>query len=204
MNVNRSAAALRVMLVDDDATRAAAVEEALAASGFYVLSIVSATSALLYQIEQQRPDVVLIDLAFPGRDILESLAVINAHKPIPMIMFSQQDDAEYIGLAFKAGVNTYITEGVNPEKVRPIIDVALAQFRAYQNLRDELETVRNELQSTQLVARAKALLIQHRGISETQAHKLLHRLSMVNNLKLAEVARNVIAALASKTPEMQR
>ena len=192
------------MLVDDDATRAAAVEEALAASGFNVFSIVSPTSTLLYQIEQHRPDVVLIDLEFPGRDILESLAVINAHNPIPMIMFSQEHDPEYIGLAFKAGVNTCITERVNPGNVKPIIDVAFAQFRTFQNLRDELQTVRNELQSSQLITRAKSVLIQHRGISEVQAHKLLHRLSMENNLKLAEVARTVIATLVSETTETPR
>lgn len=190
------------MLVDDDTARAASVEEALAANGIKVLSVVSATSALLYQIEQQRPDVVLIDLKFPGRDILESLAVINAHNPMPMIMFSQQDDPEYIGQAFKAGVSTYITEGVNADKVKPIIDVALAQFKSFQSLRDELRTVRHELHSSQLIARAKALLIQHRGIDELEAHKLMHRLSMDNNLKLAEVARTVIATLSSEAPEI--
>lgn len=181
--------------MDDDADRASVVEESLRASGFDVLSIIASTSALLYQIELQRPDVVLIDLQFPGRDILESLAVVNDHNPVPMVMFCLEDDPDYIRQAFRAGVSTYLMDGIQPDKVKPIIDVAMEQFNAWQALRRELVSARLQLEDQKLLLRAKALLMQQRGLDEDAAHRLLTRMAMDNNLKLGDVARTVIATL---------
>jgi response regulator NasT len=186
---------LRVMLVDDDPARASSVEESLCASGFEVLSIVSTTSALLFQIEQQRPDVVLIDLKFPGRDILESLAVVNRHNPVAMVMFTEEEDPSYIQQAFHAGISTYLMEGINPAKVKPIIDVALAQFRSFQHLKQELNSTRNELEDQKKLARAKALLMKQKKVDEDTAHKMLLQMAMDNNLKLPDVAGMVITTL---------
>ncbi len=185
------------MLVDDDVDRAASVEESLVASGFEVLSIVSSNSALLFQVEQQRPDVVLINLQFPGRDILESLAVVNDHNPTPMVMFSQEDDPDYIRQAFRAGISTYLMEGINPEKVKPLIDIALEQFRSFQSLRNQLQQARSQLEDQKLVAQAKQLLMSRKRLNEESAHKLLTRIAMDNNLKLSDVARTVITTLGT-------
>ena len=192
------------MLVDDDSERASSVEEALRVSGYEVVSIISSTSALLYQIEQLQPDVVLIDLKFPGRDILESLAIINDHNPTPMVMFSEEDDPEYIGQAFKAGVSTYLIEGVNPGKVKPIIEVALAQFNSFQALKSELQSARSELEDSKLIARAKVLLMQQKQIRESEAHVMLNRLSMNNNLRLGEVARMIVATLSNEDTGIEK
>lgn len=190
--------------MDDDAVRAASVEEALRDAGCEVLSTIATTTALLFQIEQHSPDVVLIDLKFPGRDILESLSVINDHNPTPMVMFSGDDDPDYIRQAFNAGVSTYLTDDVNPDTVKPIIDIALAQFQSFQSLRAELQSARSELEHTRLVNKAKTLLIKQKKISEDEAHQMLKRLSMDNNLKLSEVARTVIATLSNETTGNQQ
>jgi two-component system, response regulator / RNA-binding antiterminator len=195
---------LRIMLVDDDPRRATAVEESLRASGHEVLSIISSTPALLYQIDQHRPDVVLIDIRFPGRDVLESLAVVNRHNPTPMVMFAEEQDPSYIQEAFAAGVSTYLMEGINPTKVKPVIDVALLQFRNYQALKEELSETREELEIQKKLARAKALLMKQKRIDEDAAHRLLLQMAMDNNLKLGDVARMVVATLSmvpgSKNP----
>jgi response regulator NasT len=188
--------ALRIMLVDDDPVRAASVEEGLRACGYDVLSIISATAALLFQIEQHRPDVVLIDMKFPGRDILESLAVVNRHNPTPMVMFTEEDDPSYIQQAFHAGISTYLMEGINPAKVKPVIDVALAQFRSFQSLRNELIQTRNQLEAQKQLSRAKALLMKQKNLTEDAAHKMLLQMAMDNNLKIADVARMVVTTLS--------
>jgi response regulator NasT len=185
------------MLVDDDAARAASVEASLRASGFEVISIISATSALLLQIERHRPDVVLIDLRFPGRDILESLAVVNRHNPTPMLMFTEEEDPAYIRQAFNAGISTYMMEGINPAKVKPVIEVALAQFSSFQAMRSQLEETRNELAAQKRIAKAKALLMKQRRISEDAAHKTLLQMAMDNNLKLGDVAALVLTTLGT-------
>lgn len=185
------------MLVDDDAERAASVEESLRASGFEVISIISETAALLFQIERHRPDIVLIDLRFPGRDILESLAVVNQHNPTPMVMFTEEDDPAYIRQAFNAGISTYMMEGLNPAKVKPVIDVALAQFSSFQTVRSQLEETRNELETQKRISKAKALLMKYRRISEDAAHKTLLQMAMDNNLKLGDVAAMVLTTLGA-------
>ncbi len=183
------------MLVDDDVERAAAVEQSLLRSGAAVLSIITDTSALLYQIEQQQPDVVLIDLSVPGRDILESLAVVNAHNPTAMVMFSGDNDPAYIQRAFAAGISTYQLEGINPDKVKPLIDLALAQFRTFQSIRNELHDARTQLEEQRVINKAKNLLMQHQKLDEKTAHSKLTRMAMDNNLKLRDVAKTVITTL---------
>lgn len=190
-------APIRVMLVDDHASRAQLVEEHLKAAGFEVLSIISSATGLLYQIEQHRPDVVLIDLQSPDRDVLESLAIVNRHSATAMVMFAQQDDPDYIRQAVAAGISTYLMEGINPAKVKSVIDVAMAQFRSFQGLRNKLNCARAQLEDRTLIEKAKGLLMLQQRISENEAHQLLTRLAMDNNQRLRDIAQTVIATLSA-------
>ena len=184
------------MLIDDDPARAASLEKHLLAAGYEVTAIITSTNAILFQIEQQKPDIVLIDLKFPGRDVLESMAVVNRHNPVPMLMFTEEDDPDYIQQAFTAGVSTYMMEGINPERVKPVIEVALAQFRAFQSLKNELHATRTALEDQTLLNRAKALLMKKKKLGEDAAHQLMLQMSMEHNLKSVEVARLVIRTLS--------
>lgn len=188
---------IRVMLVDDDPVRARLVEEHLAAAGFEVLSVISSATGLLFQIEQQRPDVVLIDLQSPDRDVLESLAIVNRHSPTAMVMFAEEDDPHFIREAVAAGVSTYLTEGLNPARVKPVIEVAMAQFRAFQQLRTDLQSARSQLEDRAVLDKAKVLLMRHKRIGEPEAHQLLIRLAMDNNQRLRDVAQTVIVTLSA-------
>lgn len=197
MKIAPKSSTVRVMLVDDHPTRAQLVEENLKAAGFEVLSVISSATGLLFQIEQHRPDVVLIDLQSPDRDVLESLAIVNLHNPTAMVMFAEEDDPDYIRQAVAAGISTYLTEGMNPAKVRPVIEVAMAQFRQFQGLKEELNTARNQLQDRTVIEKAKGLLMAQKGITENEAHQLLTKLAMNNNQRLRDVAQTVIATLSS-------
>ncbi|MDT8429292.1 MAG: ANTAR domain-containing protein [Pseudomonadales bacterium] len=193
----KSPGTVRVMLVDDHPDRASLVEEHLSAAGFEVVAMIASAAGLLHQIEQHRPDVVLIDLESPDRDVLESLSIVSTHSPTAMIMFTPEDDPDYIRQAVAAGVSTYLTEAINPSHVKPIIDVAIAQFRNFQDMRAELNSVRSQLETRTVVEKAKGLLMQQKRISEDEAHQLLVRLAMDSNQKLATVARTVVATLCS-------
>ena len=188
-------AALRLILVDDDQARAAAVEKGLAAEGFEVLSVIPTAAGLLFQLAQLEPDAVIISLDSPDRDILESLSIASAHNPRPVVMFSEAGDQSFITEAIRAGVTAYQTEGINPERVRMAIDVATAQFSAFNDIRQELDKTRQQLADRKLVDRAKALLMKLKGISEDEAYKALRRIAMDKQRTLAETASDVIALL---------
>lgn len=188
---------IRVMLVDDHADRAQLVEQGLMNAGFEVISVITSAAGLLFQIEQHRPDVVIIDLQSPDRDVLESLAIVNQHNPTAMVMFGQEDDPDYIRHAVSAGISTYLTDGINPSRVRPIIEVAMAQFRSFQGLRQELVSARAQLESHSLVEKAKKLLMSQKNINEDEAHQLLTKLAMDNNQRLRDVAHTVVSTLSA-------
>mgnify|MGYP003385213527 CR=1 FL=1 len=186
---------LRVMLVDDFPQRSLRVEQQLTEEGFCVISRLESAAALLFQITQHKPDVILIDLQSPGRDVLDSLSVINTHNPTPVVMFSKEDDPRFIEEAVDAGVTAYLMGGVETDKVKPVIDVAMAQFKSFQSLRDALDSTRTQLESLSVIDKAKSLLMAQHSVSEDKAHKLLRNLSMDTNQSLPDAAKSVVKIL---------
>lgn len=199
-----SAQAIRVMLVDDHPQRAAMVEAALEGCGCRVVSMLATASGLLFQMEQHQPEVVVIDMESPDRDILESLSVLNQHHPTPIVMFAREQDPQFIQQAIDAGVSAYLAEGVDPVKVRTVIDVAIAQFARYQTLRRNLEETRQELEQRKLIDRAKRLLMAHQKIDEAQAYGQMRKLAMNSNQTISAVAAGVIAILDGEQGEQSR
>lgn len=191
----QSKAPLRLILVDDNRERAAAVENRLREVGFTVLSVIPTASGLLYQMAQKEPDVVIIALDSPDRDVLESLSIASAHNPRPVVMFSESDDGGFIADAIRAGVTAYQTEGISPTRVRAAIDIAVAQFSAYNSLRLELDQTRRQLSDRKLVDKARGLLMAVHGVAEEEAFSTLRKLAMDRNRTLGETARDVISLL---------
>jgi response regulator NasT len=128
--------------------------------------------------------------------MLDSLSVINIHNPTPVVMFSEEDDPRYIEEAVDAGVTAYMVGGVEAERVKPVIDVAMAQFKSFQALRQALDSTRTQLESLSVIDNAKSLLMQQHNVSEDKAHKLLRKLSMDTNQSLPQAARSVIQILS--------
>lgn len=186
---------LKVMLVDDNPRRAALVEESLRVCGVDTLCLVPGQTSLLRQIEQQQPDVIVIDLESPGRDLLESLSIVSVHNPTPVVMFSGEEDPDYIAKAVDSGVTAYLVDGINAETVKPIIDAAMAQFRRFQRLRSELDTTLTELGERKLVDQAKAVMMKHYGRTEQECYACLRTEAMNQGVRTVDVARQVIAAL---------
>lgn len=190
-----SSPSVRVMLVDDLPERAATVENHLVAAGYEVVSRLPTASGLLFQIEQHRPDIILIDLQSPGRDVLESLSVINAHNPTPVVMFSEEEDPGFIEDAVDAGVSAYLMGSVDTKRVKPVIDVAIAQFKSFQSLRKALDTTRDRLESLSIIDKAKTLLINQHKLTEEEAHQQLRSLSMDTNQTMQQAAQSVVTIL---------
>jgi len=196
--ISRETRALHILLVDDNPARAELVGSRLQEAGFDHLRFVQQQQGLLYQIEQNPPDVIVISLESPSRDLLESLSIVSRHNPTPIVMFTEEDDPSFIAEAVDAGVTTYLVDGIRAEKVKPVVEVAIAQFRAFQHLKGQLADTRMELAERRSIEQAKALLMERDGFSENEAHARLQAFAMQRNLKLAEVAKQIIE-LAQRT-----
>ena len=185
---------LRVLLVDDTGKEVSILRVALAAAGHEVVGEVETALDLIRQIERTSPDIVIVDTDSPSRDVLEQISIVSQNTPRPIVMFTEDGDQASIESAFSAGVTTYIVEGIQPERVRSILDVARARFAAEQALRDELEKTKGELAARKTIERAKGLLMESRKLNEQDAFALLRKLAMDQQTSLAAVAEQVIAA----------
>lgn len=183
------------MLVDDQPERSAMVEKVLTDAGFNVISAIPSCTGLLFQMEQHQPDIILIDLDSPDRDVLDSLTIINTHNPKPVVMFSREDDPDFISKAVQSGVTAYQLDSINPAKVKPVIDLAMAQFKAFQSLREELDSAKTQLADRKIIERAKGLLMRIHKVDEEDAYATLRSLAMENNQRLAATAQSVVTML---------
>ncbi len=191
---------LRLILVDDDRERATSVEANLRRVGFDVLSVIPTASGLLYQMAQQQPDVVIIALDSPDRDVLESLTIASSHNPRPVVMFSGAGDQAFISDAIRAGVTAYQTEDISPARVRAAIDVAVAQFSAFSDLRQQLTDARRQLEDRKLIEKAKGLLMSVHQVEEAEAFSTLRKLAMDRHKSLGETAAEVISIMEKTKP----
>lgn len=182
----------RILLLNDTEKPISELRDALQAAGHDV-RVASGTRALLKAVETQQPDVVIVDVDSPSRDTLEQLALVHQYAPRPVVMFSADGDEQLIRAAVGAGVTAYIVDGLSPARLHPIIQVALARFEQQAGLRRRLDEVQQKLEDRKLIDQAKGLLMDKRSMSEADAYAVLRRQAMQQNLKLADVARRVIA-----------
>jgi response regulator NasT len=183
---------LRVMLVDDTHKDVSLLKEGLLAAGYDVVQVSMSAAALLDRVAAMQPDVIIIDTASPTRDTLEQLSFVSAQQPRPIVLFTEDRANATIQAAIKAGVSAYIVAGMQPERLRPILDVAVARFEQDQALRDELKSTQERLAERKVIERAKGILMKQKGIGEEDAFRLLRKLAMDRNRKLLDVAQQVI------------
>lgn len=186
--------ALRVLIVDGDVGRAADMEGVLTAAGYEVSAVVEAGTDLYAAVRQLRPDVIIIDMESPDRDMLEHLHCIHRDEPRPIVMFCDDAADATIRAAVKAGVSAYVVDGLHPHRVRPILQAAVARFQEFQQLRAELAKAQNTLAERKTLERAKGILMKQRGFSEDEAYHALRKLAMSRNKRVIEVAEGVVAA----------
>lgn len=183
---------LKVLLVDEEPGRAAILERALLDAGYVLVSRLSSADRLVEHVAVSQPDIVIVDIDSPDRDCLENMAVLSRSNPKPVIMFSDEDNEDTIASAIKAGVSAYVADGMNPDRVRPIVQVAVARFREFQALKNELQKTRDQLADRKLIDKAKGLLMKHRNFNEDEAYHAMRKLAMERNQRLVDTARSVI------------
>ncbi|HTH73848.1 ANTAR domain-containing response regulator [Trinickia sp.] len=188
---------LRILLVTDTDKPIGELREALARLGYDMLPEAAAPHALTKVVERERPDVVIIDTESPSRDTLEHLAVMNETAPRPVVMFSHDANQQLIRSAVDAGVTAYMAEGLAPDKLAPILEVALARFAHEEKLRQRLAKAETELDERKTIDKAKRLLMERGKLSEHDAYATLRKRAMDAGVRLADIARRVLDAADS-------
>lgn len=184
----------KIVIVDESPIRAAILQEGLRDAGFTKVEHIREMQNLLARIYALDPDVILMDLENPSRDILEQMFQVSRAVRRPIAMFVDQSDSETINASVDAGVSAYIVDGLKKERIKPILDLCISRFNAFAKLRDELERTKSALEDRKVIDRAKGLLMKLKGLTEDEAYILLRSTAMREKKKIAEIAQSIVTA----------
>jgi two-component system, response regulator / RNA-binding antiterminator len=183
----------------DQAERSRSLRIGLLENGFNLVASLPADVYLTERLAQLQPDLIIVDAESDARDALEHVVMATRDERRPIVMFTNDNDSGNARAAVAAGVSAYIVAGLQAERIRPILDVAMARFQHEQALRKELDATRTELnelsaalQDRKVIDRAKALLMQRQQLSEEAAYAKLRKTAMDKNLKIVEVAQRML------------
>src|SRR5258707_1329759 len=185
---------LKIVIVDESPVRSAILEDGLREAGFTQVVRIEKTTNLLARVYTIDPDVILIDLENPSRDVLEQMFQVSRVVRRPIAMFVDQSDSASIQPWVDAAVSAYIVDGLKKERVKPILDLCISRFNAFWRLQTELDQTKTALEERKVIDRAKGILMKAKNMTEEAAYALLRKTAMNENRKIADVAQSVITA----------
>lgn len=191
---------LSILIIDENRLRASVIEAGLREAGHDNLTIIHDVTGIARRIAEIEPDVIVISLENPNRDMLENMFQLSRAVKRPIAMFVDRSDQAEIEAAVEAGVSAYVVDGLKRERVKPILDMAISRFNAFSRMTRELEEARSELENRKLIDRAKGILMSTRGLSEADAYALLRKTAMNQNRKISEIAESLITAAGLLAP----
>lgn len=175
-----------------EAGRSRSLRIGLLESGYNIVAVLPADIFLPDRIAQIGPDMIIVDAESEARDTLEHVVIATRDERRPIVLFTNDDDTSHVRDAIAAGVTAYVVAGMAPERVKPVLDVAMARFQHEEAMRRELADARSQLSDRKLIDRAKGLLMQRHGLPEDEAYARLRKTAMDKGLKIADVAQRII------------
>ncbi|MFJ6325221.1 MULTISPECIES: ANTAR domain-containing response regulator [unclassified Rhizobium] len=185
---------LTILVIDENVIRASIIEEGLREAGHGKVTVIHEVNGVARIIEALKPDVIVIDIENPNRDMMEHLFQLTRTVGRPIAMFVDRSDTAQIEAAMDAGVSAYVVDGLKKERVKSILDMAVSRFNAFSRLQRELAEAKSALEQRKIVERAKGILMKMRGLSEEDAFALLRQTAMNEKKKISEIAQSVVTA----------
>ena len=183
---------LSIIVVEKDRERALLIVDALAELGNHDIQVIAEETGLARRVAERRPDLVLIDLANPSRDVLEDLSMASGAMDRPVAMFVDKSDASLTRAAIEAGVSAYVVDGLRADRIKPVLDAAIARFHVFQRMRVELAATKTALEERKVIDRAKGLVMRAKGIGEDAAYALIRKAAMDQGKRIADVAQALV------------
>ncbi len=174
------------------AERARVLRIGLLEAGYDIIASLPPDMYLPERIAQLQPDMIIVDAESDARDVLEHVVIATRDERRPIVMFTEDQDPDSMEAAVEAGVSAYVVAGLQSERIKPVLQVALAQFKREQKLLDELSDTKSKLAERKVIERAKGLLMERQRFTEEQAYQKLRSMAMSKNLKLSEVAQRIL------------
>ena len=185
---------LRILVVEPDPERVREIIDALTAAGWSDVKALAQIAALDRSVRDFAPDIVLIDLANPDRDTLEHISYATEASKRAVALFVDHTDDNLTKAALTAGVSAYVVDGLKMERIKPVLETAIARFKIMRQMQSELDAAKQALEDRKTIDRAKGILMRQRGISEDAAYGLLRKTAMDQSRKVIDVAHALVTA----------
>ncbi|MEJ6402261.1 ANTAR domain-containing response regulator [Yoonia sp. 2307UL14-13] len=185
---------LRILVVEPDPERVRGIIAALTDAGWSDVKALAQISGLDRSVREFTPDIVLIDLTNPDRDTLEHISFATQTSKRPVALFVDQTDDALTQAALNAGVSAYVVDGLKMERIKSVLETAIARFKIMRQMRSELDAAKQALEDRKTIDRAKGILMRQRNISEDDAYTLLRKTAMGQNRKVIDVAHALVTA----------
>ncbi len=185
---------MRIAIVDESAARASVIREGLDALPDAEIFIVTERRGLVARIEEITPDIVLMDLGNPSRDVLEEYFAVSRALARPIAMFVDESDDDAIAASVDAGVSAYVVDGLAPHRIRPLLDLAVRRFNAFARLQADLDEAKGKLAERETIDRAKRILMDSRGLAEPKAYAEMRGAAMNQGKRIADIAEAIVTA----------
>ncbi|OUS41286.1 hypothetical protein A9R00_01685 [Oleispira antarctica] len=188
--------AARIMLVDDTPSQSVILEQALLDQELTVVCRAKSAQGLIKNVEVHQPDLIIMDLASLDQDTLDNMTMLNQHNPKPMILFSKNSDSQLISQAVQAGASAYVVDGLESQRIKPIMDAAIARFNEFQALKTELQKTQGQLADRKVIDQAKGLLMKTKSLNEEQAYHTMRKMAMDQSKPIADIAKNILSVMS--------
>jgi two-component system, response regulator / RNA-binding antiterminator len=185
---------LSIIVVEKDRDKAMTIVDGLKEAGDLDILVIGDDIGLARRIAERNPDLVLIDAGNPSRDALEELTLASAPMQRPVAMFVDESDGALTKAAIEAGVSAYVVAGLRSDRIKPVLDAAIARFHMMQKMRVELAETRRALEERKVIDRAKGIVMRAKGIGEDEAYALMRKAAMDQGKKVADVAQALVTA----------
>jgi len=185
---------MRIAIIDESAARASIIQEGLATFDDCELFVLTERRGLLSRIGEINPDIVLMDLGNPSRDVLEEYFAVSRALARPIAMFVDESDDEAIAASVDAGVSSYVVDGMSPGRIRPIVDLAVRRFHAFSRLQQDLAEAQGKLAERETIDKAKRILMESRAMPEPKAYAELRKAAMNQGKRIVDIAEAIVTA----------
>lgn len=186
----------RVIIADDESLVRTDLREALTELGYLVVGDVGDGQSAVNMARELDPDVVVMDIKMPGMDGIEAAQILTQEKIAPVVLLTAYSQKELIDRAKEAGVVGYLVKPFRETDLAPAIELAMARFAEFRSLEEEVDNLAEALETRKKVERAKGILMDQQGMTETEAFRKIQKMSMNTRRPMKEVAEAIILANA--------
>lgn len=187
---------LIVLLVDSNRERAKIVEDGLRGLAVVKQAHRLHGAELLDVVRQLQPDAIVIDCDSPDRDTIENLQLVARENPKPIVMFVEDGDGALAKEAVRAGVTSYIVDGLSQRRIKPVLEIAIERFRMVDALQKDLQKSKADLEARKVIERAKGMLMEKRQMTENEAYAAMRSMAMKQGKTIKDVAESILSVLS--------